>query len=134
MVFFEFEKGLGFEDGLVFGEGMVGVEVQFVTAGFKVEVAKGDELVVGPLGEFDEQAAFATHFFEFLVGVFEKVGAHRFQIGVEDVVEAFGPAVAELVRTAEIKGFNQAVTGQKLVGRADKFGNVIRADKYGNHV
>ena len=125
---------MGFENGLVFGEGVVGVKVQLMAAGFKVEVAEGDEIVLGPLGEFDEDSAFASHFFEFFVGVFEEVAAHRLHVGVEDVVESFRPAVGVLVGSAEVEGFDQAVAGQELVGRADQFGDVVGPDEDGNHM
>jgi len=123
------EEGLGLQDGLLFGEGVEGVQAEFVLAGIVVKIAEGDQFAAGPLGEGGEDPVFAGGVGQVLVRLFVEIGAHGFDFEIHHVAAAFGPGTLVAFLAAEGKLFEQAALGEHLVGRADQLGQAMGTGK-----
>ncbi len=123
------EQGLGFQDGLLFGEGVEGVQAEFVLAGIVVKIAERDQFAACPLGKGSEDTAFAGGIGQVIVRLFVEIGAHGFDFEVHHVAVAFGPGTLVAFLAAEGELFEQAALGEHLVGRADQLGQAMGTGK-----
>jgi len=130
----EIEDGLSFEDGLMVGESVEGVQLQAVTAGFIVKIAEGDQFVACGLGIGDIHAAFFGHAGEVGVGLAKEVGAHGFDLEVHHVVVLVGPGAFVTFFAAESEALHKSAFGEHLVWRANEFGHAMRSGENTGHM
>lgn len=121
----EVEQGLGFQDSLLFGESVKGVQLEFVLAGFVIEVAKGSEIAAGPLGKRHINAAFFSGGGQVAMALAEEVDAHVLGLEINHVFMVLGPGTFVAFLAAERKLTDQAPGGEHLFGRADQLGYAI---------
>jgi len=88
---FHVEERLGLDDGLLFRERVISMQLQLIPSGFIIDVAKRYEAVFCPLREWDVDAAFFGHLDKVGVRLAIQVCTHGFDLEIHHVSAAAGP-------------------------------------------
>ena len=104
------KEGLGLDHGDLVGERMKGVDVDFVAAGFKIDIAERFQAAGRVFREGDKHTPVACKTVQVQMALAVKIGTHFFDLEISHIAQspAQGAFVGSLA--AELETFNQAAT------------------------